>query len=212
VAVTPFAIEKPDEVVPEENDFLAQAARCIERGDDAGAVPYLRKQIEAFPDQIMMRAYLAELLTRLKQVSGAKEQFERFIEAAQLTDGPAKKHQVHCHTRLMELAQERDDLYSEKLHRGIGLYLLAQQKEVYDEDHPELREQLLFKAIRELESAQEYRKREARPAWYAWRCWSLLDQPRPAERALQTCQKNAPFSDLTPWERSELRMLDSAKR
>jgi hypothetical protein len=206
---TEFAADRPDEVVPEPDDYLAHAAKCMERGDEAGAVPYMLKQIEAFPEQLMIRAYLAELLVRLKRGTEAKQHFERFIAEAQESDGPAKKHVVHCHTRLMELAQEREDEYSERLHRGIGLCLLAKKHDTLDNERPELTEQLIFKAIRELEAAQECRKSEARPAWYRYQCWTMLQQPRPAEKCLRSCEKNAVFSEMTP---AEFRAMRAAKR
>lgn len=202
---TDFATDRPGEIVPEPDDYLAHAAKCMERGDEAGAVPYMIKQVEAFPEQIMIRAYLAELLVRLKRHTEARQHFEQFIAEAQQTDGPASKHIVHCHTRLMELALERKDEYAERLHRGIGLCLLAQKHDALDDEHPELTEQLIFKAIRELEAAQECRKSDARPAWYRYQCWTMLNQPRPAEKCLRICEKNAVFSELTPAELREIK-------
>ena len=206
----PHTLREPLEVKIEEDlaeaDYLGQAAQCMEKGDQAGAVPLMLKQIEAHPDQIMIRAYLAELLVRLKKNPEAKEQFEAFISEAQQTEGPAKKHLVHCHTRLMEIAQECNDDFTEKLHRGIGLYLLAKQHALIDENEdPGQTQQLIFKAIHELEAAQKMHREDARPSWYLYECWTMLNQPRPAEKALHEAQVNAPFSKLTPGENRELR-------
>ena len=146
----------------------------------------------------------------LKKNPEAKEQFEAFISEAQQTEGPAKKHLVHCHTRLMELAQESNDDFTEKLHRGIGLYLLAKQHALIDENEdPGQTQQLIFKAIHELEATQKMHREDARPSWYLYACWTMLNQPRPAEKALHEAQVNAPFSKLTPGENRE---LQSARR
>jgi hypothetical protein len=195
------------EIKPVEEDCLALAAKHIEEGDQASAVPYMQKHIEKFPDQIMIRAYLAELLVKIKRLPDARSHFETFIADAQQTDSPAKNHLVHCHTRLMEIAQENDDDYSEHLHRGIGLYLLTKQQDLFEEVRdPTLTQQLLVKAIRELDEAKQLRPNEARPYWYLYESWTMLDQPRPAGKALQEAQANCFFSKLTPKELQELRV------
>ena len=189
------------------DDALQQAAACIERGDEAGAVPHMVRHIQANPEQIMIRAYLAELLLRLQRLPEAQWHFERFVAEAQETDGPAHKQLVHCHTRLMEIAQDREDTYGERLHRGIGLLLLARQEQALREanDPDGLRQKLLCKAVAELKAAHEVRPDEARPCWYLFEVWSALNQPRPAGRALREARDAAPFSTaLTPAERRGL--------
>src|SRR5262245_47228002 len=94
-------------------DNLSLAASCVERGDTEGATQHLSRHLKQHPEQIMIRAYLAELLLKLGKLSDSQDQFERFIAGAQESEGPARQHVVHSHTRLKEIAQARDDLYGE---------------------------------------------------------------------------------------------------
>ena len=55
-------------------------------------------------------------------------QFERFVADIQDNQDLAGQHLVHCHSRLMEIARAAEDAYSEHLNRGIGLYLVAVQR------------------------------------------------------------------------------------
>jgi len=219
-ALMPSHLATPLELVAEEShapasppidtdDSLQQAASCVERGDEAGAVPHMLRHVQAHPDQIMIRAYLAELLLRLKRLPEAQRHFERFIADAQEVTGPANKHLIHCHTRLMEIAQDREDAYSEHLHRGIGLLLLARQKGVLAEaDDPALLQKLLCKAATELTEAHTLRPSEARPCVYLFEVWTALDQPLPAGKALRQGRAEAPFS--TPLTPAEQRVLAQA--
>jgi thioredoxin-like negative regulator of GroEL len=58
-----------------EADHLALAADRLERGDDTGALPHLSAHVEAHPDAVMIRAYLAELLVRTGKPDEARCQF-----------------------------------------------------------------------------------------------------------------------------------------
>jgi uncharacterized protein HemY len=193
---------------PTTEDGLSLAAGCIEQGDQAGAVGHLSRHIKAHPDQIMIRAYLAELLVKMKRWPEAQEQYERFIAAAQLDDGPPRKHILHCHTRLMEIAQDRDDAYGEHLHRGIGMVLLARQLDasVGTAVEPGFRERLLCKASTELTKASRLRRDEPRPHCYLAEVWTKLDQPRPAERARCKAKELAALLPLPPAEQRGLRL------
>ena len=189
------------------DDLLDQAAACIERGDTAGAMECFRDQLRRYPEQIMIRAYLAELLLKASRLPEAQDQYERFIAAAQESDGPARDHIVHCHTRLMTIAQARDDDYAEHLHRGIGMVLLARQLEKTapnPEAEPGFRERLLCKAAGELKQARTARPDEPRPLCYLAEVWTKLNQPRPAENALRQARALAPLVALTPSERRSL--------
>src|SRR5207249_1734585 len=82
---------------------------------------------------------------------------------------------IHCHGRLIELAEDADDDYQVHLHRGIGLYWLAQGCRVLGAEHaPMSPEGLLCKAAGELSLAQGLRPDEARPAWYLHAIWRNL--------------------------------------
>ena len=73
--------------------------------------------------------HYAELLLRLRAAAReARDQFERFVADVQDDAALADEHLVHCHSRLMEIAEGEEDEYAEHLHRGIGLYLLARQR------------------------------------------------------------------------------------
>ena len=199
VAFTPTTTKPDDPSTPP--DELTLAADCLERGDDSAAATHLERHVGQHPDQIVFRARLADLLTRLDRLPEAQAHFEAAAAAAQ--DGPAaaRREMVHYHTRLMEIARHREDAYAEHLHRGIGLYLVGSR--LADKDAGEA-ERLLCKAAAALKEAQDIRPDDARPAWYLYRAWSQLDQPRPAERALRKAVANAPFSPLTPAESREL--------
>lgn len=192
-------------------DHLTRAADCLDRGDDAGAAEHLGRHVAAYPDQFEFRARLADLLARLDRPAEAQAQLEAAAALAQ--DGPpaARDRLVRYHTRLMEMARARADDYAEHLHRGIGLFLVADRLAAEDAGSRDV-ERMLCKAAGALKGAQEKRPDDARPAWYLYRVWTRLDQPRPAERALRRAAAAAPFSDLTPAEARELAVAARGER
>ena len=199
VAFKPSATKPPD--LPSAPDELTLAVDCLERGDDSAAATHLERHVGEHPDQIVFRARLADLLARLDRLPEAQAHFEAAAAAAQGGSPAARREMVHYHTRLMEIARLREDAYAEHLHRGIGLYLVGSR--LADKDAGEA-ERLLCKAATALKEAEAARPDDARPAWYLYRVWSQLDQPRPAERALRKAIANAPFSRLTPAESHDL--------
>jgi tetratricopeptide (TPR) repeat protein len=194
------------------DDDLGLAAVCIEKGDRAGAAEHLKKHIKAHPEQIMIRAYLAELCVQMKRLPEAQYQFEEFIAAAQDCDGPARKHVLHCHTRLKEIAQERDDPYAEHLHRGIGMVILARRLEdgLRDDAEPGFRERLLCKASAELTTARNLRPDEPRPHWYLFEVWTKLGQTHAAEASLKRAKSLAWQWPLPPAEHRALALTGRA--
>jgi len=199
VAFKPGTTKPAD--LPAVPDELTLAADCLERGDDSGAATHLERHIGQHPDQVVFRARLADLLVRLDRLPEAQAHFEAASAAAQDGSAAARREMVHYHTRLMEIARLREDAYAEHLHRGIGLYLVGSR--LADKDATEA-ERLLCKAASALKEAQAVRPDDARVAWYLYRVWLQLDQPRPAERALRKATTLAPFSRLTPAESREL--------
>jgi tetratricopeptide (TPR) repeat protein len=189
-------------------DHLMQAAECLENNDTPAALEHLRKHVLQHPDQGMIRAYLAELLFKAGQFEESKFQFERFVADAQRIPGPLNNHLLHCHTRLMEMAEEKDEAYAEHLNRGIGLFLLAQQTagqtHIADDEMPQ---KLLLKATTELNLAAKLSPQEARPHWYAYKCWTKLEQPEPSTAALKIAKEKREQPDLTPHEREELKAV-----
>src|SRR5262249_46644383 len=125
---------------------LSLAAAHLEIGDDAGACPHLARYVEACPDQILVRGHYAELLFRLKHMPEARAQYERYVIDAQEDGGPAANNLLHCHSRLMEIAESIEDEYLEHLHRGIGLLFLAKARAaIADAAHDPTQESLLCK-------------------------------------------------------------------
>jgi hypothetical protein len=195
-------------VAPE--DPLTRAADCLESGDLSAAAGHLEVHVRRYPDQVVFRAQLADLLARLDRLPEAQAQFEAAAVHAQ--DGPpvVNKDLVHYHTRLMEIGRERGDEYAEHLHRGIGLYLVAARLADREGDPGDV-ERLMCKAAAALREAQTRRPDDARPAWYLYRVWSHLDQPRPAAKALRQATAAAPFSALTPAEARDLALAGRAE-
>jgi hypothetical protein len=186
---------------------LSLAAAYLDRGDDAAAAPHLAAYLADQPRQCAVRAHYAELLLRLNDLRAARLQFERFDADAQDDAELARQHLVHCHGRLLEIAEAEDDDYAAHLHRGIGLYLLAAQRGALGDDGDDdetSAESLLCKAAGELAWAWRARPDEARPCWYLFGVWSRLAQDRPAARWLRAAEAAAPFSYLTPAERRGL--------
>ncbi|HKB06482.1 MAG TPA: tetratricopeptide repeat protein [Gemmataceae bacterium] len=196
------ATEEPRPTDAPPPDALSLAADCLDRGDESAAVRHLEKHVGEHPDQVVFRAQLADLLSRLDRLPEAQAHYEAAAACAQ--DGPpvARKGLVRYHTRLMEIARQRGDAYAEHLHQGIGLYVVAGR--LGDAADAGDVERLLCKAATALKEAQDLRPGDARPAWYLYRVWSQLDQPRPAEKALRMAAANAPFSRLTPTEARDL--------
>jgi tetratricopeptide (TPR) repeat protein len=185
---------------------LSLAAAHIQRGDEAGAARHLGEYLAAFPEHHVVRVHYAELLLRLRRPRESRVQFERVIADVQDDARLSEKHLVHCHSRLMEIAESEGDEYAEHLHRGIGLYLLACERAgLPNPEEGDLSvESVLCKAAGELTMARMARRDEARPCWYLYAVWSRLSQRQPALRHLREAEATAPFSYLTPTEQRDL--------
>lgn len=189
----------------DQEDHLLKAADCLADANNRGAIGHLTKYVNQYPDQIVFRMQLAELLLKEEELAEAHQQFHTLCAHAQEGHASGKKQLVHAHTRLMEIAQLRNDRYHEHLHRGIGLYRIAEQlqNKGVDVDAVEI-ERMYFKAVTAFKTALEVQTDDARAAWYLHLTWSRLDQPRPAEKCLRQAHANAAFSSLTPAEGREL--------
>lgn len=189
------------------SNHLSLAAAYLDKGDDERAGPELAHYIAARPNHTMVRAHYAELLLRQHEHRAARLQYERFDADVQENEELAKQELVHCHSRLMEIAEQEDDDYAAHLHRGIGLYLLACQRDLLPSDDEEFStEGLLCKAAGELTLARRRRPDEARPCWYLFEVWTRLAQREPAARWLRAAESAAPFTSLTPAERRNLEL------
>ena len=184
---------------------LRLAATCLDEGKIEEACNHLAHFVSDHPQQTLVRSRYAELLVRQRRFGEARAQFERVL-ADSADDGPTPTRTlVHCHRRLMELASVRDDPRAEHLHRGIGLYLLARERERIPGSDEELpAESLLCKAAAELMQAQGQNATEAQPAWYLYRVWVQLGQHQAAQRSLRAASEAAPFAYLTPAEQRGL--------
>lgn len=198
---------------PASRSYLSLAAAYVAKGEEAAATLTLAHFVEANPDQRNARFYYAELLRRTGKLSEAQYQFERTV--AHLQDEATSEYAqlVHCHGRLMEIAENLEDDYQVHLHRGIGLYWLALGSQAAASEHAELTpEGLLCKAAGELCLARELRPHEARPAWYLYSIWHNLAQTPLARRWLGDAREAAPFSYLTPGEQRGLQMASAPRR
>jgi tetratricopeptide (TPR) repeat protein len=185
---------------------LSLAAAYLALGEDRQALPQLEHYIRARPEHLSVRAHYAELLLRLDRPADARGHFERCVADAQQAQ-KEDQHLVHCHTRLMEIAERLGDDYSAHLNRGIGLYHLARQRSSLEDDSAgEVAESLLCKAAAELTLARLQQPDAVRPCWYLHEVWSRLAQRQPAQRWLRSADSCVTVADLTPVERRNLRL------
>jgi Tfp pilus assembly protein PilF len=208
-AITSFrqSLEKDATLV---RNHLSLAAAYLAQGQEEQAANEMDQYLKAQPDHYVVRGQYAELLLRLDRLDAAREQFERFEADIQDQDTSDWQHLVHCHTRLMDIAQRIEDDYALHLHRGIALYWLARQRgELTDAGEALSSEGLLCQSASELVLARRERPDEARPCWYLHEVWTQLAQRQPATRWLRAAEEAAPFSYLTP---AEQRRLHFARR
>ncbi|MFO0844799.1 MAG: tetratricopeptide repeat protein [Gemmataceae bacterium] len=198
---------------------LSLAAAHLALGQDRLAAPHLGAYLDARPGHFLARMPYAELLTKLDRLPEARAQLDRFIADAQDHPRVADEHLIASHTKLMEIATSGGDEYTERLHRGIGLYLLAvKRRQLGGTDAARLAEELLCKSAGELTMARLRRPHEARPSLYVHGVWRELGQRQPAERSLREAEGLAGLSYLTPDETrrlhlaATLRELEQAKR
>lgn len=197
---------KPSEI--DSRQLLKAAAKCLDEGDEAAALPLLAGYVEANPDHAIVRAHLAELLLRLHQPHQAKEQLERYVADAQEQGEPVDQHLVHAETKLVDIAIEQGDAYSERLHRGIGLFVLAERAAKGDNVDEAFVEKTLFQAIAQLDQAAKESPDEARPHWYLYEAWSRLGQRLPADTHLRRARNLSVASGLTPAEAHALALAE----
>jgi predicted Zn-dependent protease len=181
-----------------EPDHLALAAAHLDRGEESAALPHLMAHVQARPNAVMIRAYLAELMLKLGKLDESWLHFERYTRDAHGMPGQPQKHLVHCHTRLMEIAQQRNDAYAEALHRGIGLTLMVRQWEAepVGEDRT-LGEQTLTNAAAALREATRLRPTEPKGYLYLSEVLGRLGQPSAARATAKRGVALLPDATLT---------------
>jgi tetratricopeptide (TPR) repeat protein len=187
------------------SSHLSLAAALMEKQQLPDASAHLGLYLEANPEQTAVRVRYAELLLRLKRAKDAAAQFERAIADGQEKGDSFAQDLVLCHSRLVSISEDSDDSYAEHLHRGIGLFLLANRRRAISDSEEVLSQQgLLVKSAAELTRASLLKRGESQPCWYLYLVWSQLGQRQPAQCRLKQASALAPFSFLTPAERHDL--------
>jgi tetratricopeptide (TPR) repeat protein len=204
----PGAGNSPVTAVAHSADLhLIQAAALLDKGRETEAAVQLEKYLNHRPDQLLVRAQLGELLFRMRKLDDARQHFETFIALAQEQGEKSFRYLVHCHSRMVEIAEDRNDDYEEHLHRGIGLYLLACRRATEPDPEGEYSvSSILCRAAGELQEARKEQPDQARPHLYLYRVWSRLGQAGAANKALAAADHHALLSELTPHERQELQI------
>jgi hypothetical protein len=188
-------------------NHLSLAAAHLEAGNDQAACDHLNQYLASQPDHFSLRVQYGELLLKLHRSAEARAQFERFLTDA--PEGGLKELRglIHGHGRLMDLAEVEQDAYATRLHRGIGLFLLACCRSELPEPDEQLPvEGLLWKAATELTQAHDICPDEAQPCWYLYGVWRKLGQMQNAIHWLRLTLDSAPFTFLTPAEQRALQM------
>jgi tetratricopeptide (TPR) repeat protein len=187
-----------------EPDHLALAAEHLDRGELSKAITHLTAHVRTHPDEVMTRAYLAELLFQSKRYDEAAAEFEEVIAAAQPMTGKPHDHLVHCHTRLMSIAEERGDEYREHLHRGIGLLRLVERWEGDSKRREDnASEATLVQALSELKAAEREKPKDARVHFYFAEVSSRLGQTAAASASVRKANALPPIG-MTVNERQRL--------
>lgn len=201
--------------LPPEDDALTLAADSLEKGNTAEAAAHLAKHVKQHPDQVIFRNQLAEQLYKLDRLTESQYHFNLVDSASTNLGNKLISQRIHCHTRLMEIARDRDDAFAEHLHRGIGLYLIADEVQAKADDPMELTadaERLWCRAANELKEATKLEPEHARAYWYLYLVWAKLDQPRPAEAALKSTSERVVLSPLPMAEDLEFRQTFAQQR
>ena len=184
---------------------LSLAAEQLEQGNAAAACDHLGKYLQSHPLHDEVRWHYAELLARLERRSEARREYLRFLAQAQERGEATAPERIQCHLRLMRMAEADDDESGRRLHRGVGLYLLAVQRAKLGDNDGELPvEGLLCRAAGELTGAYLHGPQAAQPCWYLYKVWSALGQGATARRWLARATALAPFTDMTPAEQRGL--------
>jgi tetratricopeptide (TPR) repeat protein len=188
-------------------NHLSLAAAFLESGDTKSACKHLGLYLEQNPERLNLRAHYAELLWRIGKKSQAALEFKHFLILAEENDDDTLAQMIQAHSRLMELADEKDHEYAKRLHRGVGLYLLALRRSRLSDPEGQLPvEALLRKSLIELNLAHKIGPREARPCWYQYLVARQLGQHQQAQRWLKAAQDAADFTPLTATELCRLHM------
>jgi tetratricopeptide (TPR) repeat protein len=191
-------------------NHLSLAAAYLAEGKEDRTCDHLEKFLAAQPDHRNARYLYAELLFKRGLRDQARVQFEETIAVSQEDRTVDARHMVHCHGRLMALAEEAQDDYQVQLQRGLGLYWLAQaRRQLGDPDGEMPVEALLCRAAACLSAAHGLQPDAARPTLYLHAIWRRLGQHQQAQRWLTEAAAAAAFSPLTPQEQRQLHLAQA---
>lgn len=203
------AAPRPGNVATIKPSPLSRAAASPADGDEEQACAHLSQVVAAQPGQRTARILYAELLFEHGRHDEAREQYQQLIAACQEHGERERRQLLHCHGKLLALAQTVDDEYEVQLQRGIGMWLLAQERASLGDPTGDVPvEGLLCKAAACLMKAHALRRDQARPCCYLHKIWRQLGQPQQARRWLNQAVSAAPFTPLTPQEQRELLLED----
>ncbi|MCI0702927.1 MAG: hypothetical protein L0241_17765 [Planctomycetia bacterium] len=195
---------QPQPPPPVEDDPLVLVADCLKRSDFAEAAKHLEAYVRAHPDQLMFREQLAELYFRANKPADAKFHFEKFIADAQAGPVAVQAHLVHCHTKLMEIAQSTSDEFGELFHRGVGLLLLVKEPASEKDRDEAFCEEMLCKAIRALLEAKEIKPHDPRVRLYLAEAHDRANNRRAADAERTATRTGVVSGELTATERKQV--------
>jgi len=210
---------------------LSLAAAHLQAENQPKAAEHLRRYLDLEPGHWQIRQQLADLLSRLGHRALARRELELMLASARSaattdaknpSDPEPVNHLIHGHGRLMELAEDEGNLPQYHLHRGMGLYYLAQSiqdpatgqpvSKTADAGFLPDRQDLLLKVVRELLEAQRLSPADTRSAWYLSKAWRELGQTTQADFWMQKVAMAHVPGDLTPQEERELAVSRGSKR
>lgn len=205
VEVPVVAELQPTEKVELAKSHLRLASDCLGNGDQEQACKHLARYVSLHPDQRTGRLFYSEVLLKLNRLDEARRQYEQ--TAALLLDEQELDHHSlsHVHGQLMRIAEDRDELRTAHVHRGIGLYWLAQERcRLNDPEGDFSVEGIVCRAIAELTRAKSIDPNDARTHWYLHCCFQMLGQTPQAKARLQDAERCLPFSPLCAAEQRSL--------
>jgi hypothetical protein len=197
---SPSKSEEPE--IEPSDDPLAGFTGALKRGDKLVAASYLEAYVRQHPDQAMYRLQLAELLIQTKNDAKARAHFEQFVANAQTGPETIRKYLVHAHTRLMEIAQRKNDSFGELLHRGIGLLILVQEQDNNPERDDEFCEEMLCKSYRALIEAKELKPGDQRVRVYLAEVYERMGNRRASMNERGAARNGVVPGELTMREQS----------
>ena len=137
-------------------NHMSLAAVYLEVGKDAEACVHLAKLVAAHPEHaVVPRRVMPSFFCACTGLTRVVSAVRALHWDMQDRGDEALSAMIHCHSRLMEIAEAEEDDYAAHLHRGIGLFLLARERTALAVPEGELpAEGLLCKAAGELNMAR----------------------------------------------------------